>query len=509
MQAVVTVGNRSGDLRLRVQASSFAFYNTPVQQPTPGVNLVNDILSALAGGVINSSSGKFAIGSATDISNLLNPNITNFLNNRTYNNALPKGYLNYILVDEQFNYVSSNSGVVQVQSGASKQPLVAPLQTISKNGYLYVYVSNESPQDVFFDDITVKHTTGPLQQEQSFYPYGLQMSAISSKALLKTTDPYKYNAGSELEEELGYYNTFFRKYDAQIGRFTGVDILAEAAMDITPYQFGSNSPFMFNDPNGDLSSSDWNDFKERLGDGNNLDGFGNYGGSYSGDGGRGFRHFGSDAEGFAVGSGYMDLTNSWGSNGFASSLGAAQDSYYSNGGTDAGVRGVQPSVIVSATRSNGGLSFGQANWGWNGNSMGGEGWSYIGTNQSVTGSRFINVSFPLFTGDAETRTSVPIKYNYHSVVLRMRSSKEIFSVQVFPVTADPLVAKYTDVYGRIVTRRITLYNQQNSHEFLSPYTVKVNWSCAVIGVYTYSDGRSPTWTRMWYVGRSKIVGLTK
>jgi len=61
------------------------------------------------------------------------------------------------------------------------------------------------------------------------------MSAISSKALLKTTDPYKYNAGSELEEELGYYNTFYGKYDAQIGRFTGVDILAESTAGLSPF----------------------------------------------------------------------------------------------------------------------------------------------------------------------------------------------------------------------------------------------------------------------------------
>ncbi len=79
------------------------------------------------------------------------------------------------------------------------------------------------------------------------------MSAISSKALLKTTDPYKYNAGSELEEELGYYNTFFRKYDAQIGRFTGVDILAESTTGLSPFHFGNNNPIMFNDPTGALS----------------------------------------------------------------------------------------------------------------------------------------------------------------------------------------------------------------------------------------------------------------
>jgi len=141
--------------------------------------------------------------------------------------------------------------VVQVPAGSSKMALVAPPQKIARNGYLYVYVSNESAQDVYFDDLTIKHYTGALVQEQAFYPFGLQMAAISSKAILKTTDPYKYNAGSELEEELNYYNTFYRKYDAQIGRFTGVDIRSEESAAMSVYNFGANNPVMFNDPMGD------------------------------------------------------------------------------------------------------------------------------------------------------------------------------------------------------------------------------------------------------------------
>jgi len=77
------------------------------------------------------------------------------------------------------------------------------------------------------------------------------MAAISSKAILKTTDPYKYDAGSELEEELNYYNTFYRKYDAQIGRFTGVDIRSEESAGMSVYNFGANNPVMFYDPLGD------------------------------------------------------------------------------------------------------------------------------------------------------------------------------------------------------------------------------------------------------------------
>ncbi|MFT3910919.1 MAG: DUF6443 domain-containing protein [Ferruginibacter sp.] len=238
----------------KVQMNTYAFYNTTVQQPQSGVNLLTDILAILPGAVIGNSSGKLAAENATALEGTLSPNVTEFLNNdRPYDDARPKAYLNWILFDEQFNYVSSNSGVVQVEAGSEKQPLIAPLQTISKNGFLYIYVSNESPMDVYFDDITVKHYTGPLVQEQSYYPFGLQMAGISSKAVLKALTPYKANGGSEFEDEggLDYYNTFYRKYDAQIGRFTGIDIETESFAGLTPFQFGNNNPVLYNDPMGD------------------------------------------------------------------------------------------------------------------------------------------------------------------------------------------------------------------------------------------------------------------
>ncbi len=212
------------------------------------IKVIKFLNAVLPGAVVSNSGGKIGTGDQSTVSSLLSPNVTSFLNGRNYNNTLPKAYLNWILFDNQFKYVTG--GVVQVLSGSSKQALVAPLQTISKNGYLYVYVSNESPQDVYFDDITVKHYTGPLVQEQSYYPFGVQMAAISDKALKKSNTPYKYDGGVELEEELNYYNTFFRKYDAQIGRFTGVDILSELVVGLTPYQFGGNNPVVFNDPTG-------------------------------------------------------------------------------------------------------------------------------------------------------------------------------------------------------------------------------------------------------------------
>src|SRR5690348_1963712 len=102
--------------------------------------------------------------------------------------------------------------------------------TAAKNGFLYVYVSNETPNiNVYFDNLQVTHIKSPLLQEQSYYPFGLQMAGISDKALGKLDSKNKFDGGVNFEEDYGVnlYSTFFRNYDPQIGRFDGVDILSE------------------------------------------------------------------------------------------------------------------------------------------------------------------------------------------------------------------------------------------------------------------------------------------
>jgi RHS repeat-associated protein len=307
----ITLKVMAGDV---LQINTYAFYNTPTQAPLAGVNILADILGNLPNGVINNSGGKAVLANLTTVSNALSPNVTNFLNNnRPYDAARPKAFLNWILFDNQFNYVAGNSGVQQVQPGSSKQALVAPLQTIAKSGYLYVYVSNESPQDVFFDNLTVKHITGPLVQEQSYYPFGLQMAAISDKALLKTTTAEKFNAGNELEEGIEYYNTFYRKYDAQIGRFTGIDMLAESFAGITPYQFGNNNPVSNNDPMGDK----WTDQNGNSHAGPNPFAFSGYAGGQAlwEEGGMGFGGGGGGGGGGQYGTFWQSLWNKVSENG--------------------------------------------------------------------------------------------------------------------------------------------------------------------------------------------------
>ncbi len=73
-----------------------------------------------------------------------------------------------------------------------------------KSGYVYIYVSNESKDfKVYFavsrktkcfgNNLKVTHTRGPLLSEESYYPFGMTMSAISSTAGTIAKNNYKFN----------------------------------------------------------------------------------------------------------------------------------------------------------------------------------------------------------------------------------------------------------------------------------------------------------------------------
>ncbi|WP_261511532.1 DUF6443 domain-containing protein [Chryseobacterium paludis] len=169
--------------------------------------------------------------------------------------AKPKAYLNYVLFDDLLNMVDENSGVRQVQGSPDQlQTLATDRMVIKKDGFIYVYTSNESIQDVFFDNIVVAHNSGPLLEETHYYPFGLTMAGISSKAL---KNPYAENKnnynGIEQTTELGLnqYDAEYRTLDPQTGRWWQMDPAAETYPGISPYSSSFNNPIYFNDPLGD------------------------------------------------------------------------------------------------------------------------------------------------------------------------------------------------------------------------------------------------------------------
>lgn len=170
----------------------------------------------------------------------------------------PKAYLNFVLFDEQFKLVEDNSGVKQVQGEPDQlQTLAKDKMVMQKGGFLYVYTSNESPQDVFFDNVIVTQSTGPLLEETHYYPFGLTMAGISTKAAGVPENRMLFNSKelqhNEFSDGAGieWYDYGARMYDQQIGRFHRLDRFADLALDFTPYHYANNNPILYLDINGD------------------------------------------------------------------------------------------------------------------------------------------------------------------------------------------------------------------------------------------------------------------
>jgi len=125
--------------------------------------------------------------------------------------------------------------------------------SIVKSGYLFVYVSNVSNTlEVYFDNLAVRHYTGPLLEETHYYPFGLTMHGISSKASGKLENKKKYN-GIELNNDfdLNIYDAFYRNLDVQTGRWWETDPKTENQEHMSPYTSMGNDPVRYSDFLGD------------------------------------------------------------------------------------------------------------------------------------------------------------------------------------------------------------------------------------------------------------------
>lgn len=238
----ITLKVMAGD-KISIYGKSYWFNNASNYNqkfPLP----VSSILDAFIG-------NPTMVGKGLTVSGISTPSLLADLGTfqtRTDNVDAPWAYINWVFFDEQFKY--AGGGFDRVKSGGGEKPHALsdlPSLTAPKNGYVFVYCSNESSHNVYFDNLQVFHNRGPLLEETHYYPFGLTMAGISSKVnFAGIENKYKFNGYEQNNAEfsdgsgLDWYDYKRRFYDNQIGRFFCQDGLANEYPYYSPYQFAGN-----------------------------------------------------------------------------------------------------------------------------------------------------------------------------------------------------------------------------------------------------------------------------
>jgi RHS repeat-associated protein len=159
----------------------------------------------------------------------------------------PKAYLNWLIFDRNFGLITG--GFKQMGSTAKEAgtdvPHVRVFNTdpisITQPGYVYIYLSNESPTtvEVYFDDFKVTQTKSPVIQTDDYYPFGLTFNSYQREN--STPNKFKFQGQEHIDDlGLGWVSFKWRNSMPDIGRFFNVDPLAEHFYYNSTYAFSEN-----------------------------------------------------------------------------------------------------------------------------------------------------------------------------------------------------------------------------------------------------------------------------
>jgi RHS repeat-associated protein len=230
--------------------------------------------SNVAGLILGSMSTAFGVsGSSTGDGGLLYQslaalnNVGGLINSGPdVDGTRPKAFINYLLFDE--NFVPYDGGFTQVPANALEtgsgitHKLMQLQKVVPRPGYAYVYLSNENDKlvDVYFDDLKITHSPGPVVQSDEYYPFGLTFNSYQRENSNENRFLYNQGTGEKTFKTERIYDlglnvdqTKYRTYDYLTGRWWQVDPKAdeENLVTQTPYNYSYNNPIFYNDPEGD------------------------------------------------------------------------------------------------------------------------------------------------------------------------------------------------------------------------------------------------------------------
>ncbi len=258
----------AGD-KIEIGAEAFYYSNSAPDNPIPISTLISSIISSLSGMVSTIEGGIAASTSNINVVSLTN-SITQLQNN-TNDTLTPKGYLNYIIFDENMNFLPEASGAIKVFQANTWTDLSVNAFKVPVNGFIYVFTSNTSSITIRTDNLFVLHWQGQLLEEFHYYPYGLFFEEYKAAGILSSSN-YKHNSQHIQQNEftdgsntygLDWYDFEARTYDPQIGRFMQIDPLAPNAPNWSPYRYCFDNPVNVTDPSGrEETPPDWYEQEE-------------------------------------------------------------------------------------------------------------------------------------------------------------------------------------------------------------------------------------------------------
>jgi RHS repeat-associated protein len=203
---------------------------------------ISALISAVAGGFGGVDGGSTVEQAIYDNFDYAYSNPTNGIGLLgTSNDNVPAAYINYILFDKDM--VMYKHGYNQISSAANWSHEKVDLNGINvpKNGFLYVYITNESASTnwVYFDDMHVEVKEHPVIQADNYYPFGLTFNSFQRSTAKE--NKWKFQGQEHIDDlDLGWVQFKWRNHDPAIGRFFNVDPLAESYVYNSPYAFSEN-----------------------------------------------------------------------------------------------------------------------------------------------------------------------------------------------------------------------------------------------------------------------------